>query len=137
MNLFDSPLLLSKNDGLQIEQKIVKRLLDIAISAVGLLITSPLFLLIAISIKCTDPVSYTHLDILVIFYIRCVRFGSKDNPVIEHLAMLIEVIVLTVNLLLAAALKHFTILGKPVPAFFVTDVVIFVTKLNIVAVFLL
>lgn len=60
MNLFDSPLLLSKNDGLQIEQKIAKRLLDIAISAVGLLITSPLFLLIAISIKCTDrgPVFY-------------------------------------------------------------------------------
>ena len=60
MNLFDSPLLLSKNDGLEIEQKIVKRLLDIAISAVGLLITSPLFLLIAISIKCTDrgPVFY-------------------------------------------------------------------------------
>ena len=60
MNLSDSPLLLSKNDGLQIEQKIVKRLLDIAISAVGLLITSPLFLLIAISIKCTDrgPVFY-------------------------------------------------------------------------------
>lgn len=60
MNLFDSPLLLSKNDGLQIEQKIVKRLLDIAISAVGLLITNPLFLLIAISIKCTDrgPVFY-------------------------------------------------------------------------------
>ena len=60
MNLFDSPLLLSKNDGLQIEQKIVKQLLDIAISAVGLLITSPLFLLIAISIKCTDrgPVFY-------------------------------------------------------------------------------
>ena len=60
MNLFDSPLLLSKNDGMQIEQKIVKRLLDIAISAVGLLITSPLFLLIAISIKCTDrgPVFY-------------------------------------------------------------------------------
>ena len=60
MNLFDSPLLLSKNDGLQIEQKIVKRLLDIAISATGLLISSPLFLLIAISIKCTDrgPVFY-------------------------------------------------------------------------------
>lgn len=60
MNLFDSPLLLSKNDGLQIEQKIAKRLLDIAISAVGLLITSPLFMLIAISIKCTDrgPVFY-------------------------------------------------------------------------------
>lgn len=38
----------------------MKRLLDIAISAVGLLITSPLFLLIAISIKCTDrgPVFY-------------------------------------------------------------------------------
>ena len=31
MNLFDSPLLLSKNDGLQIEQKIVKRLLDLSL----------------------------------------------------------------------------------------------------------
>lgn len=60
LNLFDSPLLLSKNDGLQIEQKAAKRLLDLLFSLTGLILTSPLFVLIAISIKMTDrgPVFY-------------------------------------------------------------------------------
>jgi exopolysaccharide biosynthesis polyprenyl glycosylphosphotransferase len=54
LNLFDSPLLLSRNEGLTIEQLFIKRLIDIAGALVGIALTSPLFLLIAICIKLTD-----------------------------------------------------------------------------------
>lgn len=60
LNLFDSPLLLSRNTGLTVEQMFCKRLFDITLSIIGLVVTSPIFLLIAISIKLTDrgPVFY-------------------------------------------------------------------------------
>lgn len=60
-NLFDSPLLLSRNVGLQIEQEWMKRVMDIVISLLGLAVTSPLFVLFSACIKMTDggPVFYT------------------------------------------------------------------------------
>ncbi len=60
LNLFDSPLLLSRNTGLQIEQEFFKRIVDVVGSIVGIIITAPFFLVIAISIKLTDggPVFY-------------------------------------------------------------------------------
>ena len=61
LNLFDSPLLLSRNNqGLQIEQAIMKRIIDIIGSLVGIVITIPVFLIVGISIKVTDggPVIY-------------------------------------------------------------------------------
>lgn len=60
LNIFDSPLLLSRNEGLQIEQRVIKRALDIVLSAIGLILTSPFFLFITILIKCSDkgPVFY-------------------------------------------------------------------------------
>ena len=60
LDIFDSPLLLSRNDGLQIEQLAMKRVIDIVLSAAGLVLTSPFFLIIAILIKCTDggPIFY-------------------------------------------------------------------------------
>ena len=60
-NLFDSPLLLSRNVGLQIEQEWMKRCMDLVFSIIGLILSSPIFLLAAISIKATDrgPVFYT------------------------------------------------------------------------------
>ena len=60
LNLFDSPLLLSRNTGLAIEQMFCKRLMDVVFSLLGLVISAPFFLLIAISIKLTDrgPVFY-------------------------------------------------------------------------------
>ncbi|RFZ75973.1 sugar transferase [Lacrimispora amygdalina] len=54
-NLFDSPLLLSRNEGLTIEQQFIKRLFDILISLIGIIITSPLFMIISLCIKLTDP----------------------------------------------------------------------------------
>lgn len=54
LNLFDSPLLLSRNEGLSIEQLFLKRLIDVAGSLLGILISSPFFLIIGICIKLTD-----------------------------------------------------------------------------------
>lgn len=60
LNLFDSPLLLSRNIGLAVEQQWVKRGMDLICSIIGLIITLPFFVMIAASIKLTDggPVFY-------------------------------------------------------------------------------
>ena len=60
LNLFDAPLLLSRNEGLQMDQVIAKRIEDIVFSLILLIISSPLFLIFAIAIKMTDggPVFY-------------------------------------------------------------------------------
>jgi exopolysaccharide biosynthesis polyprenyl glycosylphosphotransferase len=54
MNLFDSPLLLSRNIGLTLEQQFLKRLLDIVVSVLGIIICSPVFLILMIGIKLSD-----------------------------------------------------------------------------------
>lgn len=54
IHLFDSPLLLSRNQGLSAEQRIFKRGLDLLVSGLGLAITSPFLLLVAIAIKLED-----------------------------------------------------------------------------------
>ena len=58
--LFDTPLLLCRNRGLSIEQRFVKRLMDIIISVIGTVIAAPFMLIIAIAIKLYDggPVFY-------------------------------------------------------------------------------
>ena len=60
IHLFDTPLLLSRNSGLTAEEAFVKRLIDIIISLLGILITSPFMLIIAIAIKAYDrgPILY-------------------------------------------------------------------------------
>ncbi len=52
--LFDSPLFLSRNLGLSAEQEFGKRVEDIIISLIMLIVFSPIFLIAAIGIKCTD-----------------------------------------------------------------------------------
>lgn len=52
--VYDTPILACRNTGLTIEQQIIKRTLDLLISGIGLLISSPFFLLIALAIKLYD-----------------------------------------------------------------------------------
>lgn len=62
LNIFDSPLYLSRNmAGLTLDQKFLKRLEDLTVSVVLLLVTSPFFLVIALLIHFSDrgPVFYT------------------------------------------------------------------------------
>ena len=54
IHMFDTPLLLSRNNGLSFEQKLVKRLMDIVISLVMLIITSPFMFITAVAIKLYD-----------------------------------------------------------------------------------
>lgn len=54
LHLFDTPLLLARNYGLTIEQKFMKRLLDIIVSVVMLIVASPFMLVSAIAIKLYD-----------------------------------------------------------------------------------
>lgn len=60
IHLFDTPLMLSRNMGLTVDQRAAKRLVDILISGLGIVVSSPLMLLIAICIKAYDrgPVFY-------------------------------------------------------------------------------
>lgn len=61
LRLFDTPILLSRNEGLQVDQAFFKRVLDIVSALVLLTLSSPLFLLFAIAIKAEDggPVFYS------------------------------------------------------------------------------
>jgi len=54
LHMFDTPLFLSRNLGLNVEQLIIKRLMDIVISLSALIILSPLLLITAILIKYYD-----------------------------------------------------------------------------------
>lgn len=60
ITLFDTPLLLVKGTGLTPAQRVAKRCMDIVLSAIALLITSPAFLAVAVAIKLEDggPVFY-------------------------------------------------------------------------------
>lgn len=60
IHLFDTPLLLSRNYGLSIDQRFFKRTMDIILATLGLIVASPFMLVIAIAIKLCDggPVLY-------------------------------------------------------------------------------
>lgn len=60
IHLFDTPLYLFRNQGLTIDQRFFKRVMDIVLSILGIIISSPIMLLIALSIKIYDggPVFY-------------------------------------------------------------------------------
>lgn len=54
IHLFDTPLLMSRNMGLSAEQKFVKRTMDIVLSAMAIVVFSPLMLIIALCVKLYD-----------------------------------------------------------------------------------
>jgi len=67
INLFDTPLLLNRNAGFSLEQSFLKRTVDIIVSAIALLVTLPLMLLIAVAVKLYDrgPVFYRQTRLTV------------------------------------------------------------------------
>lgn len=60
IHLFDTPLLVARNIGLNAEQLAVKRFMDIVISIIGIIISSPIMILCALAVKMYDrgPVFY-------------------------------------------------------------------------------
>lgn len=61
IDLFDSILMLNRNNGLTIGEQFFKRAMDIVISLIAIILLSPLMLVIAIAIKACDhgPIFYT------------------------------------------------------------------------------
>lgn len=53
-HLFDTPLLICKNRGLSYEQEFAKRMIDIIISSILIILSSPFMLIVAITIKLYD-----------------------------------------------------------------------------------
>lgn len=66
-HLFDTPLLLSRNDGLKFEQRMLKRLFDIVLAGLMLLVLLPFMLITALIIKLYDggPVFYSQVRLTV------------------------------------------------------------------------
>lgn len=73
IHLFDTPLLLLRNNGLNFEERIIKRIMDIIVSLLVIIVTSPIMLVVAIAIKAYDggPVFFKQK--------RC----TKDGKVFE------------------------------------------------------
>ena len=61
IHLFDTPLLLYRNSGMTVEQRFIKRMMDIIVSLVMIILTSPFMLLTALAVKLCDggPVMFT------------------------------------------------------------------------------
>lgn len=53
-HMFDTPLLLARNQGLSFEQKLLKRICDIVFSLIGIVVALPFMIIIAIAIMAYD-----------------------------------------------------------------------------------
>ncbi len=83
IDLFDSPLLLFRNNGLTYRQMFVKRAMDIAFSIAGIFLASPFMLLIAACIKIYDrgPVFYKQKRQTV---------GGKEFDILKFRSMIVD-----------------------------------------------
>lgn len=71
LHLFDTPILLTREYALTVEQRAVKRLIDILCSLLLLVIASPFMLITAVCIKCYDGGSVLYKQI------RCTKDGKE------------------------------------------------------------
>ena len=83
LNLFDTPLFFSRNGGMNIIQRMIKRAIDIFVSIVGIVITSPIMLVAAIAIHAYDngPVLYKQT--------RC-TIGDREFQVMKFRSMIVD-----------------------------------------------
>ncbi|MDO4464025.1 MAG: exopolysaccharide biosynthesis polyprenyl glycosylphosphotransferase [Bacillota bacterium] len=83
LHLFDTPIFLTREYALTVEQRIAKRLIDIICSLLLLLIASPFMLITAIAIKCYDggPVLYKQ--------VRCTR-GAREFMIMKFRSMRVD-----------------------------------------------
>lgn len=96
INLFDTPLLLNRNSGLTLEQRIIKRTVDLLISGLMLILTAPLMLLTAIMVKVYDsgPVLFkqkrctANNDVFTLIKFRSMIVNAEKDgtsqPAVDH-----------------------------------------------------
>ncbi len=80
---FDCPLLCCESVGLSLEQKIIKRIMDIAVSLVMIIVFSPILLTVSAAIKLYDrgPVFYKQ---------RRVTIDGREFDIIKFRSMIID-----------------------------------------------
>lgn len=83
LHIFDSPLLLTREYTLKYEERVIKRLFDLIVSAVLIVLTSPFMLITAILVKAYDrgPVFYKQ--------VRCTTFG-REFKIIKFRSMRVD-----------------------------------------------
>lgn len=83
LHLFDTPILLTREYALNVEQRLAKRLIDIVCAVLLLVIASPFMLITAILIKCYDggPVFYKQ--------IRCTR-DAREFKILKFRSMRVD-----------------------------------------------
>lgn len=83
ISYFDSPIIKCSSMGLTVEQRFIKRLLDIVLSLLALIVLSPLFLVISLAIKLYDggPVFYKQK--------RCTR-DLKTFDILKFRSMIVD-----------------------------------------------
>ncbi len=89
LHLFDSPILLTREYAMKIEQQIIKRLIDIVFSFILIIVTSPFMLITAIMVKCCDrgPILYKQTRCTIngkefkILKFRSMRVDAESNGV--------------------------------------------------------
>lgn len=83
VHLFDTPLILTREAALSVEQRATKRILDFIFSIILIVITSPIMLITAIAIKCYDggPVLYKQ--------IRCTA-GAREFKILKFRSMKVD-----------------------------------------------
>lgn len=87
IHMFDTPLLLFRNSGLTVEKQVIKRAFDVVCSVLMFVVLSPLFLLIALLIKCYDggPVFYKQERltkdgrVFMVYKFRSMRVDSEKQ----------------------------------------------------------
>lgn len=83
IHLFDSPLLLARNNGFSFEQKVLKRITDIVVSLALLIMTSPIMVVTAILIKLYDGGSPIHKQTRL-------TMGGKEFDVYKFRSMVVD-----------------------------------------------
>lgn len=83
IHLFDTPLLLLRNNGFSFEEKVIKRFMDITISILIIVITLPIMMLTAIAIKIYDGGP-------VLFKQRRCTLGGKVFKIHKFRSMIVD-----------------------------------------------
>ena len=83
VTLFDTPIFLVKGTGLTITQKAVKRLMDIVLCLIAMIVAAPIMLVVAIAIKIEDrgPVFYKQK--------RATRYGETFD-ILKFRSMIVD-----------------------------------------------
>ncbi len=87
--LVDTPLFLARNQGLHLDQRIAKRIVDIIVAVIGIILLSPVMLITAICVKAYDkgPVLYKQArftrdkKLFTIYKFRSMRVDAEETGV--------------------------------------------------------